>query len=131
MKVERVLETCLYAEDLTRSAAFYLDVLGLELLSRAEGRHVFFRCGEAVFLLFDPTRTGSPEGVVPPHGARGPGHVAFAVPAADLARWRAHVSDRGVRIEAEVEWPGGGSSIYLRDPAGNSVELTSPRIWGL
>ena len=36
-----------------------------------------------------------------------------------------------VSIEAEVEWPNGGFSIYLRDPAGNSVELATPSIWGL
>ena len=37
----------------------------------------------------------------------------------------------GVDIETEVEWPGGGRSIYVRDPAGNSVELASSTIWGL
>jgi hypothetical protein len=30
-----------------------------------------------------------------------------------------------------VEWPGGGRSIYFRDPAGNSVELGTPAIWAI
>ena len=37
----------------------------------------------------------------------------------------------GVRIEAEVAWPGGGRSIYVRDPSGNSVELATAAVWGL
>ena len=28
-------------------------------------------------------------------------------------------------------WPGGGRSIYFRDPAGNCVELVTPGVWGL
>jgi catechol 2,3-dioxygenase-like lactoylglutathione lyase family enzyme len=131
MRVRGVLETCLYAEDLAESARFYERVLGLRARSRVEGRHAFFRCGDAMLLLFDPARTAAPGGDVPPHGARGPGHVAFAVPAAELDDWREHLGRCGVEIEAEVEWPAGGRSLYLRDPAGNSVELTSPRIWSI
>ena len=37
----------------------------------------------------------------------------------------------GVPVESEVSWPRGGASLYLRDPAGNVVELASPAIWGL
>jgi catechol 2,3-dioxygenase-like lactoylglutathione lyase family enzyme len=45
--------------------------------------------------------------------------------------WRDHLAARGVDIEAEVQWPRGGHSLYFRDPAGNSLELASPRIWGI
>jgi catechol 2,3-dioxygenase-like lactoylglutathione lyase family enzyme len=126
-----ILEACLYAEDLGRAAAFYADVLGLEVFARSENRHVFFRTGNGVFLLFNPAVTSEPGGQVPPHGARGPGHVAFAIRQADLDHWRARLADLGATTEAEVEWPGGGCSLYLRDPAGNSVELATPSIWGL
>ena len=37
----------------------------------------------------------------------------------------------GAKIESEVTWPGGGTSIYFRDPAGNCLELAPGRIWGL
>ena len=40
-----------------------------------------------------------------------------------------HPSDSPV--EAEIHWPHGGASLYLRDPAGNSVELAPGRIWNL
>jgi catechol 2,3-dioxygenase-like lactoylglutathione lyase family enzyme len=131
MEVRRVLETCLYAQDLAESARFYERVLGLRVHSRVEGRHAFFRCGDAMFLLFDPARTSEPAGSVPPHGARGAGHVAFAVADADIGAWREHLGRCDVEIESEVEWPAGGRSLYLRDPAGNSVELASPRMWSI
>jgi hypothetical protein len=35
-----------------------------------------------------------------------------------------------VEIEREVDWDEGGTSLYVRDPAGNSVELAPPTIWG-
>jgi catechol 2,3-dioxygenase-like lactoylglutathione lyase family enzyme len=130
-RAEGVLETCLYADDLDTTARFYEDVLGLRPFSRVSDRHVFFRAGPGVFLLFNPERTAISDGDVPPHGARGPGHVAFAVPSADLERWKGHLADLDVPVEAEVDWPAGGSSLYLRDPAGNSVELTTPSIWSI
>ncbi|MGQ0715506.1 MAG: VOC family protein [Gemmatimonadaceae bacterium] len=133
--IGRVLETALYAEDLDAAARFYGEVLGLERIAFAEGRHVFFRCGDGVVLIFDPRSTATvPTSVngaaVPLHGASGEGHVAFAMSTDDLAVWRGHLEANGVAVESEVTWPRGGRSIYVRDPAGNSVELASPRIWG-
>ena len=125
-----MLETALYASDLQASELFYTTVLGLELDSKVEGRHVFLRCGSGMLLVFDPRATSAP-GPVPAHGAIGPGHVAFSIPEADLDRWVAHLRERDVEVEADIAWPGGGRSIYFRDPAGNSLELASPRIWGL
>ena len=64
----KVLETALYAENLEETAAFYADVLGLEEIVRVKGRHVFFRAGDGVFLLFRPSATAEP----PPPDARLP-----------------------------------------------------------
>lgn len=130
-----VLETCLYADDLEAAQAFYVDVLGLDLYS-VDSRHVFFRCGQGMFLVFDPreTATGRVEvngALIPQHGAHGVGHVAFRMPEAERDAWRRRLIARGVEIESEVDWPNGGHSIYFRDPAGNSVELATPRIWNL
>lgn len=130
----RILETCLYASDLEAAERFYGDVLGLQPFSRNPGRHVFFRCGEAVFLVFNPSATSRPpdlgaDPLIPPHGTQGPGHVAFAVPADELPDWRTQLERAGVKIESKVDWPGGGHSIYFRDPAGNSIELATRDIW--
>lgn len=131
MKVREVLETCLYAPDLDAAERFYTGVLGLEPFARVEGRHVFFRCGARVFLVFNPGRTREPIGDIPTHGADGPGHVCFAVAADEIPAWRAHLENRGVDIESDHTWPGGGRSLYFRDPAGNSLELGTPAIWGI
>jgi catechol 2,3-dioxygenase-like lactoylglutathione lyase family enzyme len=134
--VRGVLETCLYAVDLDAAERFYVDVIGLESFARVERRHVFFRCGAGVFLVFNPETTAHAPGAVagvpvPAHGARGAGHVAFAVPEAELDAWRARLTERGVPVEAEIRWPRGGRSLYVRDPAGNSVELATPAVWTL
>jgi catechol 2,3-dioxygenase-like lactoylglutathione lyase family enzyme len=133
MQVNQVLESCLYVDDLEAAERFYSQVLGLKAFTKAEGRHVFFRCGPGVFLLFNPARTSQAEGPlpVPPHGARGPGHIAFAMSAAEIESWRDKLRQHGVEIEAEITWPSGGQSLYFRDPAGNSVELATAQTWDL
>lgn len=133
--IDRVLEACLYATDLEAAERFYTEVLGLERFSSAPGRHVFFRCGTGMFLVFNPERTSSEASVVggapvPAHGATGAGHVAFAIPDVDVPAWRERLEAAGVAIESEVSWPRGGRSLYIRDPAGNCVELASPKLWG-
>ena len=74
---------------------------------------------------------------VPPHGTTGQGHLCFRATADEIVRFRAYLESRGVAIEADFHWPArdgepsGGRSIYFRDPAGNSLEIAEPRIWGL
>lgn len=136
MTPSAILESALYAPDLDAAEAFYGKVLGLERIARVEGRHVFFRCGGGVLLIFDPAATVQPPAPdarlpVPPHGARGDGHLCFAAEAEEIERWKEHLRAEGVAIEADFEWPQGGRSIYFRDPAGNSIEFAEPRIWGL
>lgn len=128
MRVAEVLETCVYARDLDAAERFYTTVLGLPTIARVAGRHVFFRCGGRVFLVFNPDATLE-GGVLPGHGATGPGHVCFAATEAEMDAWRGVLIGRGVEIEMEHTWPSGGRSIYFRDPAGNSVEIGTPRIW--
>ena len=125
-----VLETVLYAEDLEAAERFYGNVLGLPLDSRQSGLFAFFRAGSAMLLVFDPraSRLGRS---VPAHGASGPGHVCFAVTEAELDGWKERCHAHGIAIEHEQAWPRGGRSFYVRDPAGNSIEFATPRIWGL
>ena len=133
--IARVLESSLYAEDLRAADQFYGTILGLERIAFVDGRHVFFRCGTGVVLIFDPRSTANlPTSVngapVPLHGAHGAGHIALAVADSDLPAWRTYLERTGVAIESEVTWPRGGRSLYVRDPAGNSVEIASPTLWG-
>ena len=127
---DHVLETVLYVDDLDAAEDFYGEVLGLELDSKKDGLFVFFKCGAGMLLLFEPGAASTGRNV-PPHGAQGPGHACFAVAETDLESWQARLQGAGVAIEQEVDWPRGGRSFYFRDPAGNSLELATPKIWGL
>jgi len=130
---QRALEIALYAEDMETCAAFYDAVIGLERGPEVPGRHVFFRLGKGMLLLFNPKATVVPtensDLPVPPHGAAGEGHLCFAADRAAIAAWRARLRAAGVPIEAEFDWPNGARSLYCRDPAGNSIEFAEPRLW--
>jgi catechol 2,3-dioxygenase-like lactoylglutathione lyase family enzyme len=128
--IDRVLETILYVDDLEAAERFYRDVLGLELDSRKDGLFAFFRCGDGMLLLFEPGAASTGRNV-PAHGAHGPGHACFAVAEAELHGWKKRLKAAGVAIEQEMDWPRGGRSFYFRDPAGNSLELATPQIWGM
>lgn len=128
--VTQVYETVLYASDLEAGIAFYAGVLGLRQLPRMGDRGAVFQVtDQAVLLLFDPARSTPAAQSVPSHGAVGEGHVAFSVP--ELDSWRSRFAHHGIPIEREIEWPLGGRSIYVRDPARNSVELVAGRVWDL
>lgn len=126
-----ILETSLYVDDLDAAKAFYTGVLGLSIVDEQAGRHLFLRCGQRMLLLFLPQASAQADGHLPPHGAQGPGHVAFASPAAEYDAWRAYLEAHAVPIEREVTWPHGPRSLYFRDPAQNSLEITVPALWKL
>jgi catechol 2,3-dioxygenase-like lactoylglutathione lyase family enzyme len=128
-----ILETVLYARDLAAAEDFYARLLDLEPFAKAEGRHVFFKLDGQMLLIFDPDATRKPAGgklPVPAHGAEGAGHVCFSTAPRGIDAWRRRLEDMDLAIEADFEWPGGGRSVYARDPAGNSLEFAEPRIWG-
>ncbi len=128
--IQHLVEAALYVDDLDRAEAFYRDVLGLELIGKEPGRHVFFRAGEGVLLIFNPESTQK-QGLFPAHGTKGPGHAALGIAANSLNYWKNRLQEHGIEIEKEAAWPKGGRSLYFRDPAGNSVELVTPGCWGL
>jgi catechol 2,3-dioxygenase-like lactoylglutathione lyase family enzyme len=125
VRPRRVYETVVYAADHEAALAFYRDVLGLREVDDGA-----FRLDDGgLLLLFDPARSSQPGRPVPSHGAAGAGHVAFAVGEGELDAWRERLRTLGVELEQEREWPRGGRSIYVRDPAGNSVELVEGDLW--
>ena len=67
MKVKAVVETAIYVDDLQAAEAFYGTVLGLRVMGKEPGRHVFCQVGQAnVLLAFlaDATLKGDH---LPPH----------------------------------------------------------------
>jgi catechol 2,3-dioxygenase-like lactoylglutathione lyase family enzyme len=131
VKIKAVVETALYVDDLQAAETFYGMVLGLHVMGKESGRHVFFQVGKASLLLAFLAADTLKGDHFPPHGASGPGHFALGIDAEAIDAWRKHMQGHGVIIEKEIEWPRGGRSLYFRDPAGNLVELVTPGIWGL
>lgn len=130
--VRRILETALDCDDLRRTAAFYVALLGVAPTLDTD-RLVVLDVGEGTLLLLfqrgnaDPLPT--PGGVIPGHDAGGPGHFAFAIDAGQLTAWEAHLEALGIAVESRVRWERGGTSVYFRDPDGRSVELATPGLW--
>jgi catechol 2,3-dioxygenase-like lactoylglutathione lyase family enzyme len=132
-KLNGLLETALYVDDLDRAARFYEDVLGLPSLT-GDGRFKAYDvAGRSVLLLFRQGATLEtmklPGGTIPPHDGQGPVHIAFAVSAEDLPTWERKLGDAGVVVEGRTRWQRGGESIYFRDPDGHLLELATPGLW--
>jgi catechol 2,3-dioxygenase-like lactoylglutathione lyase family enzyme len=134
MKINRIIETCIYASDLQEAEKFYSQILELEQVSKEEDRHIFYRCGNSMLLIFNPVHTSAEQTFVngdpiPLHGTSGPGHLAFEVQNHDIPEWKARLIEWNIKIESEITWPSGFNSIYFRDPAGNSIEIVSSGLW--
>ena len=134
-RLDRIVETALYVEDMSRSRAFYVDVLGCEPLLESGRLLALSVGGVSVLLLFQRGATSeplpTPGGVVPAHGATGAQHLAFAIREDVLDAWVNRLVERGVPIESRVRWQRGGVSVYVRDPDGHSVELITPGLWAI
>jgi catechol 2,3-dioxygenase-like lactoylglutathione lyase family enzyme len=133
LRLDRVLETCLYVDDLDRASQFYEQVLDLAALT-SDGRFRAYDVGGAsVLLLFKRGATREtvrmPGGTIPPHDGHGPLHMAFAVAADALDDWERRLAGHGVAIEGRTRWTRGGASIYFRDPDGHLLELATPGLW--
>jgi catechol 2,3-dioxygenase-like lactoylglutathione lyase family enzyme len=132
-RLDGVLETALYADDLERASRFYEDVLGLRSLARDARFRAYDAGHRSVLLVFQRGATLAtvrlPGGTIPPHDGHGPLHIAFAIAAADLAAWEEQLDRHGVAIDGRTAWPRGGHSIYVRDPDGHLVEFATPGLW--
>lgn len=130
---DAVLEAALYSDDLESAAAFYGSVMGLDEVVRVDGRHIFYRVGQTILLIFNPHATAqgssNPRLPVPAHGAHGPGHLCFTATRKEISAWRDRLEAAGHPIEEDFDWPNGARSIYFRDPAGNSLEFAEAGLW--
>ncbi len=129
MKPDRIFETVLYTEDLNAAKKFYSDVLGLSL-NRESEYFLVYRLENNVLLIFDPKLSAEDGRPVPSHGAVGQGHIAFGASHDQIEAWRQHFLNKGIPIDEVVKWSEGGKSVYVRDPAGNSIEFAPSTLWG-
>jgi catechol 2,3-dioxygenase-like lactoylglutathione lyase family enzyme len=131
MRLNRVLETCLYTADLERTKEFYQNTLGISFYAEAKARHVFFKMPDGSMLLFfNPVETGNAGQGLPPHFAAGKQHLAFEVTPEDYTLWKDRLIKAQVPIEHEQTWKNGVKSFYFRDPNDHLLEICEPGIWG-
>jgi len=129
MKATRIFETIIYAEDLSAVKHFYEEVLGLNLLNESS-LFLVFRLPQSVLIIFNPKESILEDRTIPHHGTSGAGHLAFAASTDSIPKWKEQFFDHDIAIEKEVVWEEGSIGLYVRDPAGNSVEMAPPTLWG-
>ena len=134
-KLDGILETALYTDDMARARAFYEDVLELKPIFSDSRLCAYGVAGHDVLLIFKrgaaKETVTMPGGTIPGHDGSGPLHVAFAIGKDELDQWEKHLASRGVAIEGTTSWSRGGRSIYFRDPDGHLLELATPGLWSV
>ena len=128
MEILQVKETCLYVKDLEQTQEFYSGLLGLPVINRKEGRHVFFNAGTSVLLCFIP-ETSAAETELPPHWSRGPAHLAFEVPHSNYENCKEELRSKGIEIIHEQQWGDHYWSFYFHDPDGHVLEIVPKGMW--
>lgn len=133
-KLDAILETALYVDDIARATAFYEDVMELPALMKSDRLCAYDVGGISVLLLFlrggtlDGVDTG--RGTIPPHDGSGPLHMAFVCDHETLEKWDNHLTEKSVKIEGRTSWKRGGKSLYFRDPDGHLLEIAArPGLW--
>jgi catechol 2,3-dioxygenase-like lactoylglutathione lyase family enzyme len=108
--------------DLQRSIAFYGDVLGCPIERTLEQpKLVQLRAGTSMIDLV-PGEPGEPP-------VRNMDHFAIRIERMDVEAVQAHLSRHGIdpgKVQRRYGAEGYGSSIYITDPDGNTVELKGP-----
>jgi catechol-2,3-dioxygenase len=123
-RLERLDHVSLNVSDRARSIAWYTDVLGLRLMNEPGQDDWPTFMGEfgACIGLFQ-AQVGSSPRQPESEGLR---HIAFMVGGKDLGHAQAHLTELGVEFRFEDH--GNAHSVYLEDPDGNVVELTTYQI---
>ena len=105
-------------DDADAAKAFYCDVLGFTPVTtrpEAFGPGHWLDGGGAQVHLMQVA-----------DAAKNPGH--FAIRVADLDEAMASITAAGVRVDGIPHTPGAGRQAFLRDPAGNIIELNQPDV---
>jgi catechol 2,3-dioxygenase-like lactoylglutathione lyase family enzyme len=113
MKLNGVHHVSLNVHDTQEVGRFYTKVLGLEELPRPDFGvpGMWLRAGGQEIHLIEVKDHRAPEGQ----------HFAFAVE--DLAESIEQLREMGVEVSDPRSLPGGARQSFLRDPAGNLIEL--------
>jgi catechol 2,3-dioxygenase-like lactoylglutathione lyase family enzyme len=132
MKFRKIVETSIYSSHLEKMKEFYVDKLGLELVSEQKGRHVFLKTDKNMLLIFNHVVTAFEKETS--HGTPTPPsmvHFAFEIGSDEYEEAKDLLDKNNIQIETEMAWKNDikSRSIYFRDPAGNLVEFITRNYW--
>ena len=114
----------LQVADLTRSIAYYQDILGLRVFRQGAGHAILAPTGDDGPLIELSERPGAAP--VPSRGRLGLFHFAILLPdRASLGRFLAHLATIGVRAGTADHLV--SESVYLYDPDGLGIEVYADR----
>ena len=115
--IKNVKVVSLWAEDVPKTAHFYRDVLGLELLPHQHNGQPHFKVGNAHLVIL--------KGI--PRPAENSVPSRFPLLAFEVQNLEAAV-DRLIAHDVELPWgieeSGASRWVMIHDPAGNLIELT-------
>src|SRR6478672_11005478 len=127
--VVRLVEVVLVVEDIERSAGFYRDVLGLEVISPPAVPVKFLRVGAAATGLPQQVvlipRALAGDRVVAPSGSLH--HIGLEVAAADFEIERDRLAGLGFALRSGQHPFLPVDAFYLDDPDGNEIEIAAWR----
>ena len=123
MKLQHIDHVAITVSDLGRSLAWYRDVLGLERRHEEEWGDVptMMCAGETCVALF-PSDGPEPESV-DVRSTVSMRHVAFRVDCANFEAAQAVFRERGIEFESADH--GIAQSVYIADPDGHRIEITT------
>jgi len=128
-KADGILESSLYVDDVPRSARFYQETFGFQVVSDFGERGCAMHAGpRQVLLLF---KKGASREITSPHDGDGELHLAFAIASDELDNWESWLAQRGIAVEEKRSWERGGWSLYFRDPDRHLLELATPGTWSV
>ena len=121
LRVKGLDHVVLRVADIDQSIAFYEEVLGLHVERRLAIGLVQLRAGAAMIDLVPRTEDEDM--------GRNMDHFAVQIEALDVPALTAHLERHGIdpgEVRRRYGAEGYGSSIYITDPDGNTVELKGP-----
>jgi catechol 2,3-dioxygenase-like lactoylglutathione lyase family enzyme len=134
MKFRKIVEMSIYSSYLEKMKEFYVDKIGLELVSEQKGRHVFLKTDKNMLLIFNHGVTAAEKETS--HGAPTPPsmvHFAIEIESNEYEEARDLLEKNNIQIEKEIVWKNDikSRSIYFRDPSGNLVEFITRNYWSV
>jgi catechol 2,3-dioxygenase-like lactoylglutathione lyase family enzyme len=129
--VESLAVVLLLTEDTGRAAAFYRDVLGLDLVEEAHGgshRHYACRFGQVYFTIQYSADLRGQQSGIPPDTTGGADTLQLCFTVQDMDAFLRHLDDKQVKPLHPVRPFEHTAFTTLKDPDGRFVRVMTP--WG-